>query len=219
MIILYVFLAIIGAIAIKSASASVPSRTPANPNNPKVPATTMQSPEFYNTGGVVGARQVSSLVKNVLSDFHLLPKIAKPQLVIAAYNPQTGTISYVTQYADTVTGVGWDGNVLFSNGVHDGPGSSSFAAGKDCQYLNVSGPGGMVIISVADFSPGLINPSTYSPSDEFVPPSSGLSNPPSVLPSVLSAGNPYPASTDSFVMPKPTQTGAMNPNNAIVSLV
>lgn len=221
MIILVIVLAVVGAIALKSASASVPSRTPATPNNPRQPSSPQQSPEVYNSAGVVGARQISSLIPpdNVLAAFDQIHKVAKPQVIIAAYNPQTGTISYVTQYADTITGIGWDGNVLFVDHVKDGPGSSSFTAGRDCQYLIVDGAGGAATVSVADYSSGMITPSTYSPSDNFVPPSTGLSNPPSVLPDSLSAQNLFPASTDTFVMPKPSQTGAMNPDNAIVSLV
>lgn len=221
MIILYIVLAVVGAIAIKSATVSVPSRTPATPNNPRQPSNPQQSPEVYNSAGVVGARQISSLIPpdNVLAEFDQIHKVAKPQIIIVAYNPQTGTMSYVTQYADTITGIGWDDNVLFVDHVKDGPGSSSFTAGRDCQYVIVDGTGGVAKISVADYSQGLVTPSTYSPSDTFVPPSSGLSNPPSVQPSYLSAENIYPASTDTFVMPKPSQTGAMNPDNAIVSLV
>lgn len=219
MTLLVIFFAIIGAIVVKSATASSPSRIPASPNNPNAPKIPTQSPTFYQNPGVGGARQISSLTppSDVLARFDQIRTIAKPQGAIIAYNPQTGTMTFVTQYANKAWGESASRNIAFNVDVQDGTNQASFQAGTEIDFLYLSGDGGTIIVK--NDLPGMVTPSTNSPSDTLVPPSEGLSNGPSVLPSTDNLDAPYPAGTPDFVMPTPSQTGAMNPDNAIVSLV
>lgn len=219
MIAIIVVLSVVLAIMVKSSTASSPSKTPVIPTNSPTVPNMQQSPTFYNTGGVVGARQISGIVPpdSVLAKFNQIPAVAKPQAVIVAYNPQTGTISFVTQYADTVVGVFHDKNVAFAVSVKDGPGQASFTAGQDVDYITVSGLGGSIDV-MNNMFPKLITPSTNSPSDTLVPPSLDLSNGPIVLPDPSTASAPYPAASDNWTPNSPVQSGSYNPENAIVSL-
>lgn len=230
MTIIVIILAVIAAIAVKASTAATPSKTPAIPTNAPYPnygptnpnpgqSSSVQSPTFFNTGGVVGARQISGTVPpdSVLAKFHQIPTIAKPQCVIDQYNPQTGNVDFTTQYATFVQGIGTDKSVLFEVYIsQDGANSAKFGAGYELDHLHVTGPGG--VTDVQNYLPGMITPSTNSPSDNLVPPSLDLSNGPIVLPSPLTATAPYPASADNWTPNTPVQSGSYNPDNAIVSL-
>lgn len=220
MIALIVILSVILAIAVKSSTAAAPSKTPAIPTNPANPATFQQSPTFYNSGGVVGARQISGTVPpdSVLAKFNQIPAVAKPQAVIVAYNPQTGTMTFVTQYADTVVGVAHDKTVAFGVSVKDGTNQASWTAGVDIDYITVSGLGGSMDVMNNQF-PKLITPSTNSPSDTLIPPSQDLSNGPIVLADPTTATAPYPAASANWTPNDPIESGSYNSDNAIVSLV
>lgn len=218
--IIVVVLAVFAAIAVKSSTAGAPSKTPATPTNPVPDYHATQSPTFFNTAGVVGARQISGTVPpdSVLAKFDQIKTVAKPQCVITQYNPQTGNIDFVTQYATFVQGIGTDKNVLFEVYIAaDGPGSAQYAAGREIDHLNVTGPGG--VVAVQNYLPGMITPSTNSPSDTLLPPSQDLSNGPIVLPSDLTATAPYPAASDNWKPNEPVESGSYNPENAITSML